>query len=186
MYPDFLGIGAQKAGTTWLYRNLISHPRIWMPRKELHYFDRKLDRGDKWYVEQFAAGEGYVTGEITPAYSTLGLDEVSHVHTLLPGIKIIFLMRNPIERAWSQAVMRYERQGGVTTEEEFMSFLELSSRRRLSDYLRTLSNWRNFYPEASIFVGFLEDIHFYPDLFLHRVHDFLDITPMNGIGSEGG
>ena len=42
MYPDFIGIGAQKAGTTWLHRNLQLHPQIWMPRKEVHYFDRKI------------------------------------------------------------------------------------------------------------------------------------------------
>ena len=43
MYPDFLGIGAQKAGTTWLHRSLQAHPQIWMPReKELHYFDEKI------------------------------------------------------------------------------------------------------------------------------------------------
>ena len=42
MYPDFIGIGAQKAGTTWLARNLQAHPEIHMPRKEVHYFDRKI------------------------------------------------------------------------------------------------------------------------------------------------
>ena len=41
--PDFIGIGAQKAGTTWLHRNLQAHPEIWMPtEKELHYFDEKI------------------------------------------------------------------------------------------------------------------------------------------------
>ena len=43
MSPDFIGIGAQKAGTTWLHRNLRVHPQIFMPRKEVHYFDRKID-----------------------------------------------------------------------------------------------------------------------------------------------
>ena len=43
MFPDFIGIGAQKAGTTWLHRNLQAHPGIWMPKeKELHYFDEKI------------------------------------------------------------------------------------------------------------------------------------------------
>jgi hypothetical protein len=42
-FPDFLIIGAQKAGTTWLHRNIQTHPQIWMPKeKELHYFDEKL------------------------------------------------------------------------------------------------------------------------------------------------
>src|SRR3712207_3654799 len=42
MFPDFIGIGAQKAGTTWLYHNLRTHPQIWIPRKEVHYFDQKF------------------------------------------------------------------------------------------------------------------------------------------------
>jgi hypothetical protein len=43
LYPDFLGIGAQKAGTTWLGRNLQAHPEVWMPRmKEVHYFEEKV------------------------------------------------------------------------------------------------------------------------------------------------
>lgn len=41
-FPDFIGIGAQKAGTTWLYKNLKQHPNIWLPEiKELHYFDAR-------------------------------------------------------------------------------------------------------------------------------------------------
>ena len=43
MFPDFIGIGAQKAGTTWLHRNLQAHPQIFMPRKEVHYFDKKIN-----------------------------------------------------------------------------------------------------------------------------------------------
>ena len=42
VYPDFIGIGAQKAGTTWLYHNLRNHPQIWIPRKEVHYFDHRI------------------------------------------------------------------------------------------------------------------------------------------------
>ena len=50
MFPDFLGIGAQKAGTTWLHRNLHAHPQIWMPKeKELHFFDEKINlEGGLW------------------------------------------------------------------------------------------------------------------------------------------
>lgn len=173
--PDFLGIGAQKAGTTWLYRNLRNHPEIWMPRKELHYFDRKLGRGTEWYAAQFAPGEGCLTGEITPAYSTLSAEEISHVHSLLPGVKLIFLMRNPIERAWSQALMRFENQGREPSEEELLEFLELSSRRRLSNYLLTLDNWERFYPATQIFVGFLEDVSFSPGLLLPRLYEFLGV-----------
>ena len=67
--------------------------------------------GDGWYVSLFEPGRGKVKGEITPAYSTLRLEDVAHVHDLVPEAKIIFLMRNPVERAWSQFVMRLDRSG---------------------------------------------------------------------------
>ena len=52
MFPDFLVIGAQKAGTTWLHRNLQAHPQVWMPKeKELHYFDEKI-AADGWALLQ--------------------------------------------------------------------------------------------------------------------------------------
>ena len=71
MFPDFIGIGAQKAGTTWLDRNLRAHPQIWMPeRKELHYFDRRIadmrSPTDEWSASIFETGRARVTGEITP------------------------------------------------------------------------------------------------------------------------
>src|SRR5215210_5088052 len=202
MYPDFIGIGAQKAGTTWLSRNLQLHPQIWMPTiKEVHYFDEKINDpssfaprireklsgkravdyrwrrqlktrfkrhlkgttsekvlwdlryhfgrpNDEWYASLFEPGRGSVVGEITPDYSVLGKESVAHVHELMPEAKIIFMMRNPIERAWSQAVMSFDRKGEdiATTEEGKLrrSFDREGSRLR-TDYLRTLENWGSFY-----------------------------------------
>ena len=55
--PDFVVIGAQKAGTTSLHRMLRQHPQIHMPRtKELHYFDFNYERGAEWYAAQFSPG----------------------------------------------------------------------------------------------------------------------------------
>jgi hypothetical protein len=229
-YPDFIGIGAQKAGTTWLYRNLRDHPQIWMPKKEVHYFDQRINDtsfklstrlfggrpedhawrrqvkhwtgvhlrklslpgllwvyryymrppDDDWYATLFAAGEGQTTGEITPNYSVLDLEQIAHVQEIMPEAKIIFLMRNPIERAWSQTVMYFDkiegRQVDEVREEEFLDFTRGQSSLH-TDYLRTLENWGSFFPEKQIFVGFLEDIHFYPNRLLARAYRFLGVDP---------
>ena len=59
--PDFLGIGAQKAGTTWLWENLRRHPEIFVPdKKELHYFDNKFDQSLRYYTRRFEAARGRV------------------------------------------------------------------------------------------------------------------------------
>ncbi len=232
MYPDFIGIGAQKAGTTWLYRNLQPHPQIWIPRKEVHYFDQKIkqassfnlrsrffgkspedvrwrrqvrhwtkahlkDRSlsgllwtyryymrkpdDKWYASLFELKKRRVAGEITPAYSMLNNEMVAHAHELMPEARIIFMMRNPIERAWSQAVMYFDKEekgaAKSVSEEEFLGRFARRGSHLLTNYLRTLENWGNFYPEEQIFAGFLEDVHFHPDELLDSVYSFLGVDP---------
>ena len=230
MYPDFIGIGAQKAGTTWLARNLQAHPEIHMPRKEVHYFDRKIrdkrspvarffgkrdadvqwrrqvnkipkqllrnpslkelrwnlryyltSYDDGWYASVFEPKNGKVSGEITPAYSVQDRERVAHVHGLMPDAKIIFMMRNPIERAWSQTVMSFDKveKGSArsASEEELFKKIGRNSTWKLSNYLRTFENWGEFYPEERFFVGFLEDSSFLPRELLREVYSFLGVDP---------
>jgi Sulfotransferase family len=228
MYPDFLGIGAQKAGTTWLHRSLQVHPQIWMPSlKEIHYFDEKARfRGglpsrlfghrpvdmrwrrqfkarikrppkkltwqdvswdlryffarpsDEWYASLFERGRGKTTGEMTPDYSMLDKDGVAHVHEIMPQAKIIFMMRSPIERPWSVIDMGLRITGRSRNEVSDRKFYRQFNNRRLAlmtNYRRTLENWGSFYPEEQIFVGFLEDIHFFPEDLLRRLYEFLEV-----------
>jgi hypothetical protein len=230
MYPDFIGIGAQKSGTTWLYHNLRVHPQLYVPRKEVHYFDKKIHEkfnlrvrifgkspedqrwrrqfrhlitahlvkkpspanllrdlryylmppGDEWYASIFKPKKGEVAGEITPAYSIIGREMVARVHELMPEAKIIFLIRNPIERDWSQTVMNFDNveKGSVRSIPEEELLRRFRNRGRiLTDYLRTLENWGSYYPEEQIFIGFLEDIHFLPEDILRRVYGFLNVSP---------
>lgn len=230
MYPDFLGIGAQKAGTTWLQRNLRAHPEIWMPKeKEIHYFDEKIrlkgglwsrlrgDRpadvrwrrqarmrfkrsrisssprdiawdlryflmkpSDRWYASLFEPGAGKMTGEATPDYSILKPRVIAHVHEIMPDAKIIFLMRNPVERPWSATDMGIRLSGQSAEkvpDEKFYRQFDSPRVRLLTNYLRTLRSWGTHYPQDQIFVGFLEDIHFFPEEFLVSLYDFLGVEP---------
>ena len=158
--PDFLCIGAQKAGTGWLYEQLRSHPDFWMPpMKELHYFDRRASGGAgntqrslplarneteriaiarerirddrdrefvdrfeslappplldfKSYAELFGPKGNLISGDITPGYSLLDDDLVNEITTRFAAAKVIFIARDPVERAWSQISM-YVRRGLV-------------------------------------------------------------------------
>jgi hypothetical protein len=140
--PDFICIGAQKAGTTWLYRQLASHPDFWMPpRKELHYFNERghapakstlrnhdardllfLDRlrrlgTEPWldlpgYGQLFVAKGSLLSGDITPAYCMLQEEIIVMVRQSLPQLKVIFLARDPVERVWSQLSLSV-RSGGI-------------------------------------------------------------------------
>ena len=106
--PDFLIIGAQKCGTTSLYQYLIQHPNI-LPAatKEVHFFDLQYARGIDWYLQQFpdraesnCKKPRYQTGEASPYYFFHPLVP-ERVHRHFPQVKLIVLLRNPVDRAIS-------------------------------------------------------------------------------------
>ncbi len=69
--PDFLGLGAQKSGTSWIYSCLYDHPQVCIPVKDLHFFSRERNwsRGFTWYEEQFArCGADTLAGEFSTSY----------------------------------------------------------------------------------------------------------------------
>jgi len=115
--PDFLIIGAQKAGTTSLYRYLTRHPDVRTPPRrlcsEVHYFDRNYSRGTPWYRSHFPfevlrrlrwpIRGSFKVGEKSPYYLYHPLAP-SRVGDLLPDVKLIALLRNPISRAFSHYV----------------------------------------------------------------------------------
>ena len=185
--PDFLGIGAQKAGTTWLHENLRSHPELYLPEaKELHYFDWNFHRSLRFYSGHFRAGAGRVTGEITPGYSILPPTRIALIRDLMPDLRLLFLVRNPIDRAWSQALMnlvsRDNRRCEDVSEDEFRRHFRSARSARRGDYLRTIDDWLAHFPQEQLFVGFYEDFSARPrellaDVFRHlRVSTDVDWT----------
>ncbi len=113
LFPDFLIIGAQKGGTTSLYAYLVEHPDIATARrKEVHYFDQHYQHGPRWYQANFPTTlykqlhettrhQQFMTGEASPEYLFYPRT-AEKVSSLLPNVKLIALLRNPVERAYSQ------------------------------------------------------------------------------------
>lgn len=104
--PDFLIIGAEKAGTTSLAGILSRHPDVYIPpEKELRYFSHhQWDRGWNWYCSKFAAADSaQVKGEASPSYTWAPAEPhiPFRIADKLPGVKLIYQMRHPIERAVS-------------------------------------------------------------------------------------
>lgn len=110
--PDFLVIGAQKAGTTALYAYLRWHPQVTGPAwKEVSFFDRHYGRGEAWYRGQFPSrpwlwltggrtGRRPLVGEASPSY-VLHPHAPERVHALVPNARLVVLLRNPVDRALS-------------------------------------------------------------------------------------
>lgn len=148
--PDFLIIGAQKAGTTSLSTYLFQHPDINPPRtKEIHYFDSpEFGLGPAWYRAHFPrVGMAGITGEASPYY--LCHPHVPRrVHELTPGVRLIVLLRDPVERALSH----YHHQ--VRHGREPLSFaeaIEAEPSRLAGEYERMMSD-ESYYSES--FWGF--------------------------------
>lgn len=112
---DFVVVGAQKAGTTALFDYLCEDPNIFLPpEKEVHFFD---DEARDWgacdysdYHSRFELGGGRICGEVTPIYMYWPR-AMERIRDYNPGIRIICLLRDPVERAWSH--WRMETARGV-------------------------------------------------------------------------
>lgn len=119
--PDFLIIGAAKSGTTSLYEMVCRHPRVAPAvRKEVGYFDdaRMHARGMLWYRHHFPTvlrKRGMLTGEATPSYLPHPMAPARAARAV-PRAKLIAVLRNPVDRAYSQYNMRLRRG------REYMSF----------------------------------------------------------------
>ena len=101
--PDFLGIGTQKGGTSYLHGLLQQHPHAFLAHpKELHFFSLHHGQGLDWYANHFAKAKAEQRcGEITPYYLFHPLT-AERIHAAIPDVKLIVLLRDPLERALSQ------------------------------------------------------------------------------------
>ena len=100
--PDFLGVGVQKGGTTTLQAMLQEHPGVFLPpAKELHFFSLHYGEGEGWYRQKFRATQpGQLCGEITPYY-LFHPEASARIHRLIPEVRLIVLLRDPVERCLS-------------------------------------------------------------------------------------
>lgn len=107
--PSFIVVGAQKAGTTTLHEWLASHPQISLPSlKETHFFrdSQCYERGLAWYLRQFS-GDG-IRGEVDPEYLFFP-EAAERIKATLKSPKLIFVFRDPVERAFSHYQMSVRR-----------------------------------------------------------------------------
>jgi hypothetical protein len=101
--PDFIGIGAQRTGTSWMYACLYEHPEICMPRKEINFFsrDRYWTRGFDWYEGIFAeCPPTTMTGEFSTSYLS-DADTPARIRDRYPAARLIVSLRQPVDRAYS-------------------------------------------------------------------------------------
>jgi hypothetical protein len=178
--PDFLCIGAQKAGTTWLYENLKRHPEVYLPeRKEIHYWDWQTHRSLLYYSRFFRPAGPRLTGDFTPSYSLLPTANVERIRRLLPGLRILYLLRHPVERAWSHAMMSLvkvpKRPFEEVTEAELLAHFRSEDSRRRGAYRETIERWEARFP-GRVLVGFYYRLTEDPECLLRSVCEHLGLS----------
>jgi hypothetical protein len=179
--PDFLIIGAPKAATSWLARNLRQHEGVFLAASEIHYFNRGYAQGLDWYAAHFdEAKSGKRIGEKSATY--LASPEVpERVAQLLPNVRLIAQLRNPIDRAYSDYCMLL-RRGTVTHRiDNYLDPARAAGLRFIADgeYARHLSRWLSFFPREQILIHFYDEIRQQPIDVLGDVTAFLQLRPIN-------
>lgn len=106
--PDFIIVGAMKAGTTTLADLLSKHHSININKKELHFFNGNLSKGIDWYREQLSSPPEVLVGEGTPTYSFLP-HVPWNIYNYFPSAKIIWVLRDPVHRTWSNYLHNYKK-----------------------------------------------------------------------------
>jgi len=179
LLPDFYIIGFVKCGTTSMYEYLMQHPCVYPPKgKEISYFDRLYFKGINWYKVGFPfkfhkyiykniRGKEFQTGEATPQY-------IEHPHALYklkkltPNAKFIVLLRNPIDRAFSQHNMN------VKNDYEFRNFndaLKHESERIKGRYEKMERDEKYYSWDYEIF-GYLEH-----GIYVNKLKRWMEVFP---------
>ena len=182
--PDFVGIGAQKAGTTWWYDAICAHPDVYDRgdiHKERHFFDRYAIRPFgpaecSLYHRWFPRPQGHLAGEWTPDYM-----HYSWVPALLaqaaPQTRLLVLLRDPVERFRSGLAHQRRDRGPLTVE----AYQEALSRGLYHDALR---RWTAYFPSGQLLVLQYEHCVADPIGQLARTYRFLGLEPISVEGME--
>ena len=229
--PYFLCIGAQKAGTTWLYSNLKHISGVAMPPlKEIHYFDeiyknekssllsrfaakegmnqwwwkKQLIRSLKrirqtksikntiwyfkyffmprnyiWYKNLFSGSKDKISGDITPDYCILDKKMIASIYEQYPNLRIIYLIRNPVDRAWSALKMRYVKRRGYDMDKINEGLIEEYYEKfaAFNNIEWTIGNWTTYYPRDQFYIGIYDELVENPIVFFNKILSHLGLSP---------
>lgn len=176
--PNFLYIGPNKAGSTWIYENLNRHPQVYLsPAKELHYFDIYYHLGEEWYLKHFrsAACDCRIVGEISHDY-IYSAEACNRIFADLGKVKLMVCLREPIQRAFSEYLYMV-RQGYVRS-----SFTEAIKKFPViiehSLYYENLVRYRDRFGTENLIITKFDDLKANPVNYYANLCKKLDIQQL--------
>lgn len=187
---DFFVVGAEKCGTTWLADMLRQHPGVFIPdRKEIHYFNRNFDeypdldnynfdKPKNWYYSFFKnAGPEQMKGEVCPAYLW---DHAAPflIYKYFPAAKIIIVLRDPVERAYS-GYRFFQQRGLIDWDCSFKAAIDKFHHQLIfrSLYYNQVVTYFDIFDSEQILVMFFDDLKKDNESFLIDIESFLGLEP---------
>ncbi|MGB3402765.1 MAG: tetratricopeptide repeat protein [Microcoleaceae cyanobacterium] len=201
--PQFLMIGVMKGGTTSLYEYLVKHPQI-VPslQKEIDFFNYQYNLGLDWYISHFPSlpqNGKFLTGEASPTY-LLDLKTMERVYQHFPNIKLLIILRNPIDRAISQYYDNFNWLGrekrslqeAIDSEIEYLNQLNHPTDITINSpfwktqkghvwrgmYIYFIEKWMQVFPSEQFLIMQSEDLYINPEKTMQEVFNFLEIEPL--------
>ncbi|MGC1507005.1 sulfotransferase domain-containing protein [Ketobacter sp. MCCC 1A13808] len=173
--PTFIGIGAQKCASTWIYDILKDHPDVALSElKEVDFFSYKYDHGLQWYENNFSeAGTQSVIGEISPSYFHEPAVP-ARVYRHYPDIKLIVSLRDPIKRAVSNHM--HEVRIGHLSGEDISFENGLANNPTYIEqglYATHLERWMSVFPRENILILLFEDVIANREAAAKKIYQFL-------------
>ena len=177
--PNFIVAGTQKAATTWLHECLNEHPEVFVPKvKEVHFFCKepceksKNNLGTGWYISQFPDNKSFkAIGEISVDY--MYYEHIAkEIFNFNPNMKILFILRNPVDRAYSAYWMNKRQKSNMP---EFQEFIRVDH--EIIDrgfYYNQIERYFEFF-NKNIKIFFYEDLLKNPEAFIKDVYSFLNV-----------
>jgi len=187
--PNFFVIGAQKAGTSRLCNLLQRHPSVAIPLKEPHYFNsvRTMAQNSRWYRSLFEEIANFsARGDGSTYYSMCGIypGTAQRVHEFNSDARIIYMVRHPlrrIESGWRQMLSIRQVNGYLGFEHTLYKTGLLIDP---SMYWKQLSEYRRYFPDDQIRIGFFEEFIADEKAELRACFRFLGLDPFVDIGID--
>jgi len=200
--PDFLVIGVMKGGTTSFFNYLARHPQVQPPfRKEIKFFDIHYLQGLGWYrahfPTRFKMKPGMVTGEATPYY-IFHPTAPQRIVKVLPDVRLITLLRNPVDRAYShynhmvrvgreplpfEEAIEHEAERLAGEEEKIIADPRYSTFSHLhysylarGRYIEQLQKWFAIFPREQMLILSSEELYALPATAYRRTAEFLGLS----------
>ena len=182
--PNFLYVGPDKSGSTWLFSILRQHEEVFIPAaKDIYFFDQQYERGLEWYLDFFSKvpATASAIGEISHSYlfSSVAADRIKKC---LPDVRILSSLRNPVDRCFSHYL--YLVSNGLTRQSFEDELKVRPGLTRSSFYADSVACYLERFGRARTRFLLFDDLEADAKHYAHEIFAFLDVSCVDGLDFE--